>query len=238
MFSLSGKLWRVDLRSGAVTAVPVAGAAIDPRLSGDGTAIAYVSGGALRVGDGDGDRALAEPEAPLVGYGLPEHVAAESMHRMRGYWWAPDGRRLVVARVDVSPVQVWYLADPAEPTAPPTALRYPAAGTANADVTLWTVLFPTGHRPGDGPLPVLMDPYGGPGGQRVLAAQSAFLVSQPRAAGRVGPFQLPSVPTLPPCEPDPRASRESMRCRRARFPTLPRRTPSCWQSPSPCTYRP
>ena len=113
VFSLSGKLWRVDLRSGAVTAVPVAGAAIDPRLSGDGTAIAYVSGGALRVGDGDGDRALAEPEAPLVGYGLPEHVAAESMHRMRGYWWAPDGRRLVVARVDVSPVQVWYLADPA-----------------------------------------------------------------------------------------------------------------------------
>ena len=139
VFSLSGNLWRVDLRSGAVTAVPVAGAAIDPRLSGDGTAIAYVSGGALRVGDGDGDRALAEPEAPLVGYGLPEHVAAESMHRMRGYWWAPDGRRLVVARVDVSPVQVWYLADPAEPTAPPTALRYPAAGTANADVTLWIV---------------------------------------------------------------------------------------------------
>ena len=40
------------------------------------------------------------------------------------------------------------------------------------------VVFPTGHRPGDGPLLVLMDPYGGPGGQRVLAAQSAFLVSQ------------------------------------------------------------
>ena len=30
----------------------------------------------------------------------------------------------------------------------------------------------------DGKLPVLMDPYGGPGGQRVLAARSAYLVSQ------------------------------------------------------------
>src|SRR5437763_410943 len=69
----------------------------------------------------------------------PAVHAGQSMHRMRGYWWAPDGRRLVVAWVDVSPVQVWYLADPAEPTAPPTALRYPAAGTANADVTLGIV---------------------------------------------------------------------------------------------------
>ncbi len=49
---------------------------------------------------------------------------------------------------------------------------------AGADRLRTGVVFPTGHRPGDGPLPVLMDPYGGPGGQRVLAAQSAFLVSQ------------------------------------------------------------
>lgn len=49
---------------------------------------------------------------------------------------------------------------------------------AGADRLRTGVVFPTGHRPGDGPLLVLMDPYGGPGGQRVLAAQSAFLVSQ------------------------------------------------------------
>lgn len=40
------------------------------------------------------------------------------------------------------------------------------------------VLLPTGYAEGDGPLPVLLDPYGGPHGQRVLAAQQACLTSQ------------------------------------------------------------
>ncbi|MFD8969126.1 prolyl oligopeptidase family serine peptidase [Streptomyces sp. NPDC059568] len=40
------------------------------------------------------------------------------------------------------------------------------------------VLLPTGHRESDGPLPVLLDPYGGPHGQRVVAAQNAHLTSQ------------------------------------------------------------
>ncbi|MEU1279917.1 prolyl oligopeptidase family serine peptidase [Streptomyces sp. NPDC005805] len=40
------------------------------------------------------------------------------------------------------------------------------------------VLLPSGHREGDGPLPVLMDPYGGPHGRRVLAAHHAHLTAQ------------------------------------------------------------
>src|SRR5438876_10623964 len=36
------------------------------------------------------------------------------------------------------------------------------------------LVLPSWHRPGSGKLPVLMDPYGGPGMQRVVAAQSAF----------------------------------------------------------------
>ncbi|MFE3739428.1 prolyl oligopeptidase family serine peptidase [Streptomyces sp. NPDC059134] len=40
------------------------------------------------------------------------------------------------------------------------------------------VLLPTGYRESDGPLPVLLDPYGGPHGQRVVAAQNAYLTSQ------------------------------------------------------------
>jgi dipeptidyl-peptidase-4 len=38
------------------------------------------------------------------------------------------------------------------------------------------VLLPTGYT--EGPLPVLMDPYGGPHGQRVLAAHNPYLTSQ------------------------------------------------------------
>ncbi|MFI9305492.1 S9 family peptidase [Streptomyces triculaminicus] len=41
-----------------------------------------------------------------------------------------------------------------------------------------TVLLPGTYREGDGPLPVLMDPYGGPHGQRVVAAHNAHLTSQ------------------------------------------------------------
>lgn len=40
------------------------------------------------------------------------------------------------------------------------------------------VLFPTGYEPGSGKLPVLLDPYGGPAMQRVLAMRNGFLVSQ------------------------------------------------------------
>ncbi|MFE7133188.1 prolyl oligopeptidase family serine peptidase [Streptomyces sp. NPDC057638] len=40
------------------------------------------------------------------------------------------------------------------------------------------VLLPSRYRDGDGPLPVLMDPYGGPRGQRVYAAQRHHLLSQ------------------------------------------------------------
>ena len=40
------------------------------------------------------------------------------------------------------------------------------------------VLFPTGHVPGSRRLPVLLDPYGGPGHPRVVAASGAFLSSQ------------------------------------------------------------
>ena len=37
----------------------------------------------------------------------------------------------------MSPVQRWYIADPSEPGQPPATIRYPAAGTANAAVSLW-----------------------------------------------------------------------------------------------------
>jgi dipeptidyl-peptidase-4 len=63
-------------------------------------------------------------------------VAAEEMGRTRGFWWSPDGQRLAVARVDVKPVMRWHLTDALEPSNPPAVLRYPAAGTDNADVRL------------------------------------------------------------------------------------------------------
>src|SRR3546814_16003597 len=61
------------------------------------------------------------------------------MDRDRGYWWSPDGDALLVTRVDEAPVPRWWIADPAQPSTPPSEVAYPAAGTANASVTAWIV---------------------------------------------------------------------------------------------------
>ena len=82
---------------------------------------------------------MIEPDGPEVTYGLAEFVAAEEMGRTRGYWWSPGGDALLVARVDTSPVARWYIADPANPDRPARQVAYPAAGTANAEVSLWLV---------------------------------------------------------------------------------------------------
>jgi len=142
VFALSGRLFAADLVKGGVRELPAAGPVVDPRIDPTGRQVAYLSGGSLRVigFDGTGDRALAEPDGPnpeTVGYGAADFIAAEELGRFRGYWWSPDGERLLVARVDESPVRVQFIADPANPTAAPREVRYPAAGTANAVVELF-----------------------------------------------------------------------------------------------------
>jgi dipeptidyl-peptidase 4 len=138
-FALSGRLFTAELRAGTATELPVAGPVIDPRPSPDGRLVAYVRGGALRVvgAEGEGDRAVAEPESEPVSYGLAEFIAAEEMARSRGFWWSPESDRLLVARVDDTPVEQWWISDPAQPKRDPRHVRYPAAGTPNADVRLF-----------------------------------------------------------------------------------------------------
>ncbi|KAA0917808.1 S9 family peptidase, partial [Streptomyces apricus] len=134
-------LWAVRTDGGAPRRIPTAGPAVAPRPSPDGTHIAYVTGGALHVvrADGSDDRVLAAPEGPDVTYGLPDHVSAESLDRTRSFWWSPDGDVLLVVRVDDTPVQQWWIADAAHPERAPRAVRYPAAGTANALLSLHVV---------------------------------------------------------------------------------------------------
>ncbi|MEU3658210.1 prolyl oligopeptidase family serine peptidase [Streptomyces sp. NPDC032940] len=140
-FALSGRLFTAELRAGTARELPVPGPVIDPRPAPDGRHVAYVARGALRVvgAEGDGDRALAEPDAEGVSYGLAEFIAAEEMGRTRGFWWGPDSDRLLVARVDDTPVERWWISDPAHPGRDPQHVPYPAAGTANADVRLFAI---------------------------------------------------------------------------------------------------
>jgi len=149
-FTVDGALWTVRADDGSaprplLTPGPVA----DPRPSPDGTLIAYVSAGALRVvrTDGTADRPLAGPEGPDVVHGLPGYTDLASIGRTRGYWWSPRSDALLVARVDSSMVQRRWIADPANPDRPPREVRYPAAGTPNAVTTLRLVTLDGEHTP-------------------------------------------------------------------------------------------
>jgi len=141
-FTIAGVVYVADLGTGEVRVLPTATPAADPRPAPDGKSVAYVSHGALRLAvPATGEDLVLARTAGEEGitYGLADFIAAEELGRTRGYWWAPDGSAILVARVDETPVQTWHIADPANPAAAPARVRYPAAGTANAVVTLFVV---------------------------------------------------------------------------------------------------
>jgi dipeptidyl-peptidase-4 len=148
VFALSGQVYAVPLNDPAqaprliATQTP----ALDPRPDPTGARVAYVHDGALRVVDlttGQDTVVAHEAREPgdagpgAVTFGLAEFVAAEEMGRSRGYWWSPDGTRLLIARADETNVKRWHIADPANPDRQPVEVGYPASGTPNADVSLF-----------------------------------------------------------------------------------------------------
>jgi dipeptidyl-peptidase 4 len=143
-FVLAGQVYVAGLTASgpAPRAISSRPGAFDPRPDPTGQRVAYACDGGVRVVtlDEDEDSLLIGPDgADGVTFGLAEFVAAEEMGRTRGYWWAPDGTALLVARVDETQVQRWHIADPANPGRTPREVAYPAAGTANADVSLLLV---------------------------------------------------------------------------------------------------
>jgi dipeptidyl-peptidase 4 len=144
-FTLAGRVYLAPLGgpggasgSAGVTELPTRTPAADPRPDPSGALVAYTCAGAVRVvnvATGE-DHAVVDPDgAAGISFGVAEFVAAEEMGRTRGYWWAPDGSALLVTRVDENPVHRWHIADPSRPAAPAREIRYPAAGTPNAEVT-------------------------------------------------------------------------------------------------------
>jgi dipeptidyl-peptidase-4 len=136
---LGGRLFVADLVSGVTRAIDTPGSVFDPRPDPTARRVAYVSGRTLRVVELESREDVAvvgEEDQPDVAWGAAEFIAAEEMRRFHGCWWSPDGERLLAARVDDRPVELWHIANPIDPAAEPRAVRYPAAGTANSDVSL------------------------------------------------------------------------------------------------------
>ena len=88
-FSLGGTLFVVDLQSGEVVIPDIAGAVFDPRVSPDGTKVAFVVGSEVRVFDtvlaaeDDGDERAGISPRRRRGW-RPGQLRAGRVHRRRG----------------------------------------------------------------------------------------------------------------------------------------------------------
>lgn len=131
----------VDLETGASRPVPGAEGAVDPRFSPDGRLVAYVKDHDLHVADlASGTfRPVTSGGTAEIHHGAAEFVAQEEMGRHSGYAWSPDSRFLLYQETDERPVEVFHIADPADPARKPLAFRYPRAGRANAVVRVGIV---------------------------------------------------------------------------------------------------
>ncbi len=140
LLTQADRLVRVDTAGGTAGPVPGAGW-IAPRLSPDGRRVAAVRDNDLHVVDlstGE-DRQLTRGGSDTLSHGLAEFAAAEELDRPDGAWWSPDGATLLYEEADTAGVEPHFIADPEHPATPPSAFRYPRAGTANARVRLGLV---------------------------------------------------------------------------------------------------
>ncbi len=156
LLPLSGRLFVLDRASGAVRELPAGpGPHLDPRWSPAGDAVAFARDGDLFLLplDAGAPRRLTARSGPDHSFGTAEFVAQEEMGRFEGYWFSPDGARLLVQETDESEVERVHLADLARPEREPTVFRYPRAGRANARVGL-VLVDPSG---GAAPVPVTWD---------------------------------------------------------------------------------
>ena len=141
LIPVGGRLFLLSRGDGTVTELPIDGEATDPRLSPDGSRVAFVRDRALWwIGTAGGPaQRLTAPPDPAIAHGTAEFVAQEELHRTRGWWWSPLGRSILFQRTDNTPVDTLWVADARYPATPPTAFRYPRAGTANAVLDLGLV---------------------------------------------------------------------------------------------------
>lgn len=160
-FAVNGELFWVNTASAELHHVPTDHPVIDPRMSPDGTHIAFVMRNSVWVtelpdspspptatpnvmsgAESDAPRSsgrmwvVAEPESDTVSYGLADFIAAEELERHRGLWWLADSSVLLIERCDEASVPIRWISDPADPDQPAHEHRYPQAGHANAEVSL------------------------------------------------------------------------------------------------------
>ena len=158
IFPLSGDLYLARIGGGPVAVTRLTNddevPEINPACSPDGSRVAFVKGAdvvALELATGKAT-AVTSGGGGTRTFGLAEFIAQEEMGRHEGFWWSPDGTRMIVFEVDEAPVGIKRRA---QIHADHTAIvdqRYPATGEDNAKVTAW--LYEVAQRSGKTGKPV------------------------------------------------------------------------------------
>ncbi len=121
------------------------GAAQCPRLSPDGSLVAFVADAELYVLSTEGGAArqiTSGARGTGKTNGLAEYAAQEEMGRHDGFWWSPCGKKIAYAEVDETHIPVYRIVHQGKDTTGDGAQedhRYPFAGKANARVRLFVV---------------------------------------------------------------------------------------------------
>ena len=114
---------------------------IDPKLSPDGSQVAFVRGNELYRLDlaTRTETQLTHGATEGLTHGLAEFMAQEEMDRSTGFWWSPDGSKLAYQETDERQIPRYSIVHQGETDPSVETHRYPFPGGRNALVRVGVV---------------------------------------------------------------------------------------------------
>lgn len=142
MFPLGGDIYLYDLETETARQVTAtAGFETDPKVSADGSLIAYVRDDELYVKELETglERQLTSSATDTIRNATASFVVQEELDRSTGYWISPDAGRIAYTQIDESPIAIESRINIDSDGITTINQRYPFAGTDNATVKLGIV---------------------------------------------------------------------------------------------------